>query len=266
MLISHKYAFVCPYNRSRRKQFSIHHNESETVRSLVGSNYRRGRGVAWYPPVFGSPPPRFKSGRPHYESSQTKLLNTGRENPRTARATDYYLLYCRDRDAVYLISTDEFDKSIELWVEEPKQVQHNSKFATDYEMESAWPPSDVPRVSSKSAVGAAIEAFERQEVTVGHVSSDSLPYELLARRPDNTFARVAVVPGWTSGGRIRLKPDSCDGIDHFVIYHRESNTCYVVAADAFNRSISLRVEEPEKRDESINWAEEYELAENWPPE
>lgn len=193
-------------------------------------------------------------------------LNTGRENPRTARATDYYLLYCHDRDAVYLIPADEFDKSIELWVEEPKQVQHNTKFATDYELEDVWPPSDAFRVPSKSAVGAAIQAFERLAVPVGHVSDDSLSYDLLVETPDETFARVAVVPGWISRGCIRLKPDSCDGIDHFVIYHREANTCYVVAADAFNRSISLRVEEPEKRDQSINWAEEHELEENWPPE
>lgn len=65
-----------------------------------------------------------------------------------------------------------------------------------------------------------------------------------------------------SRGCLRLKPNSCEGIDWFVVYYQGNDTCYIVASDAFNWSISLRVEPPNKSDSSITWATNYELDDN----
>lgn len=187
------------------------------------------------------------------------------ETPRPRTETEYYVLCRSETDEMYLIASEEFETSIHLRVDEPEQIRRDTKIADEYRFESRWPPDGVPQISPKSSVAAVLEAFQRIDPSAGHVADESTPFDVLAETNDGTSARIAVVTGWTSRGCIRLKPDSCDGIDYFAIYHRETDSCYLVGADEFDRSISLRVEEPEKEDGTINWAEDYEFEDNWPP-
>ncbi|MFC7229286.1 group I intron-associated PD-(D/E)XK endonuclease [Salinirubellus salinus] len=179
------------------------------------------------------------------------------------RTTDYYALYDPSREQTYLVAADEFGASLSLRTDEPEQIQHDTRFAEDYRLEAVWPPDGVPNASPRPAVGAAVARFESLGVPVGVVHDGSVPYDLLAAAEDG-FRRVAVVPGWCSRGCLRLKPESKAGVDAYVVYHRDSDTCYAVDADRFARSISLRVEPPAKPDPRINEASEFELERNWP--
>jgi hypothetical protein len=123
----------------------------------------------------------------------------------------------------------------------------------------------VPTISSKTPTGAVRDAFCDIDVTVAPVTGDDTPADLLAERPDGTFARVAAVPVWKNqSGCLRLKPDRHEGVDYYAPYDRDADTCYLVAADAFDRSISLRVDDPDTHTTRINWADGYRLADTWP--
>jgi Holliday junction resolvase len=184
------------------------------------------------------------------------------EKRRDTDETDYYALYCPSREQTYLVASDEFGASLSLRTDDPEQIQHDSRWAEDYRLEAVWPPDGVPRVGSKSAVGAVRDRFESLGIPVGVVHEESVPYDLLAAAGDG-FQRVAIVPAWRSRGCLRLKPDRVDDIDAYVLYHRESDTCYAVDADQFDRSISLRVDPPAKPDPRINDAAAFELERNW---
>lgn len=189
--------------------------------------------------------------------------NTSRSTP--GRDTEYYLLYCRDRDLTLLLDPDEVGTAVTLWIDDPNEIKSKTRFADDYELETAWPPDDVPTVSSKTPSGAVRDAFGDIDVTVAFVTDDDTPADLLAERSDGTFARVAAVPVWKNrSGCLRLKPDRHEGIDCYAAYDREEDTCYLVAADAFDRSISLRVDDPDEHTARINWADDYRLADAWP--
>jgi hypothetical protein len=175
-----------------------------------------------------------------------------------------YAIYCPDTDEVYLLSPVDATATVNLWVDTPERVDGATRFAEAYELAEVWPPTTGRPLSNRSARGAAADAFERNGSTVGRIANDDCTYDLLVATGTETF-RVSVVPRWLSRGCLRLDPPSCEGIDWFVIYYRGNDTCYLVAATAFDRSISLRVEPPEKPDSSISWAREYELDDNWPP-
>lgn len=187
----------------------------------------------------------------------------GDENDRRDADTDHYALYCPSREQTYLVATDEFGATLSLRTDDPEQVQHDTRWAEDYRLEAVWPPDGLPNVSPKSAVGAVSDEFERLGVQVGVVHDESVPYDLLAAA-GGEFRRVAVVPAWRSRGCLRLKPDRRENVDAYVLYHRGSDTCYVVNADRFDRSISLRVEPAAKPDPRINEADAFELERNWP--
>jgi hypothetical protein len=198
-----------------------------------------------------------------YEDNGRLRVNPTESKTDSKNGTTHYALYTPARDETYLMDAAEFDPSLSLRTDDPDQVQHNTRWAEDYRLESVWPPDGAPTVAPKSAVGAAVEQFEALGVPVGFVRDDTVPYDLLVEAEEG-FTRIAVAPVWPSRGCLRLKPDSCENIDAFVIYYREKDACYIVDAAEFDRSISLRIDEPAKADPTINWAAEYELENRWP--
>lgn len=180
-------------------------------------------------------------------------------------AIDQYLLYCYDLDETYLIPTDSFDSSISLWVDEPKEIRRTTRWAEDFELDRRWPPRWGRVISRQSAVGTAAAAFNDLDASVASPVDDDASHDLLVGVPTtDTYHRIAVEPGWVSSGRIRLKPDSTDGIDFFLVHCREHDACYLIDSDEFDASISLRVDLPDHDDGTINWAEAYELERRWP--
>ena len=179
---------------------------------------------------------------------------------------DYFILYCHTLDQLYLVSDDSFETSISLWIDEPKEIQRTTKWAEDFEFDQNWPPDIQPTVSRKSTIGEGIAAFEALGAEVAYPCRDELPYDILVGGRETEYLRVAVEPGWPSKGCLRLKPVSCAGIDAFLVVCRSLGTEYLVDAAEFDRSISLRVEPPDKPDPSINPAGDFELRERWPPD
>lgn len=186
-------------------------------------------------------------------------------DPGTVENVDYLVLYFHEAEQLYLVSTDSFETSISLWVDEPEEIRRNTKWAEDFEFDRNWPPSERPIVSKKSVIGVGISAFADLSVEVTRPVDDTVPYDILVEGNDLQYHRVAIVPSWPSRGCLRLKPDSCDGIDYFLLFSRDLESEYLIGADEFDRSISLRVEPPEKPDPTIRDAREYELARRWPP-
>ncbi|WP_256295837.1 group I intron-associated PD-(D/E)XK endonuclease [Haloarchaeobius salinus] len=122
-----------------------------------------------------------------------------------------------------------------------------------------------------------LAALQRRGIAVCRPFGDNERYDLVAERRDGSLVTVQVKTGWVADGRIQFSTQSThtnskgnvrkryDGdVDVFVVYCYETETMYLVGEQEFDRSISLRVEEPEIRHTNINWADEFEFDERWP--
>lgn len=178
---------------------------------------------------------------------------------------DYYLLYGYDTNQLYLIDPSMFDSSITLWVAGPKQVRRTTLRAEDYELERQWPPSDSSRVRKSMLLSNAIDSFHALGVELAYPAKDN-SFDIWVESADDRFLKVAIEPGWVSNGCIRLKPDSKQAIDYFLLVCRELETCYLIGTDEFDVSISLRIDPPERDDGTVRYAEDYELSSRWPIE
>ena len=185
--------------------------------------------------------------------------------PETLENVDFVVLYHHRADQLYLVPTDAFETSISLWLDEPKAIRRSTKWAEDFEFDRNWPPSGRPIISRQSVIGVGISAFVDLGSEVTRPVDDSVAYDILVEGNPLKYHRVAIVPSWPSRGCLRLKPETCAGIDYFLMICRDLGAEYLIDADEFDRSISLRVEPPEKPDPTIRDAREYELARRWPP-
>lgn len=179
-------------------------------------------------------------------------VNLSETNDRDTGSNELYAVYCADTDEVYLVPTTDVAVRMNLWIDRPDRIDQATRFADEYELARVWSPTSGRPLSKRTATGAAVAAFQRNGSTVGRVADQDCPFELLVDTDSEIF-RVSVVTRWLYRGCLRLKPNSCEEVDWFVVSVRDNDTCYVVAADAFDRSISLRVEAPDKSDPSITW-------------
>ncbi len=118
----------------------------------------------------------------------------------------------------------------------------------------------------------------RREIPVSIPFGDNERYDMVLETPDGKLRRAQVKTGWLTNGTIQFHAKSqhtnstgnvykyYDDVDDFLVYAHELETLYLVPEDAFERSISLRVEEPAQADASINWASAYRFDERWPPD
>lgn len=197
---------------------------------------------------------QFKDGRLFFQPNTE--LDSGK--------VDYYILHCYHLDQLYLLNSSIVDSSITLRVEDPKQIRHTSLRAKDYELERQWPPCSGSRVPKTILMDMGIEACRDIGAEVAYPTSGDDPCDILLESADGRFLRTAIEPGWISNGRIRLKPDASQGIDYFLLVCRELETSYLIDANEFDVSISLRVEPPKRDDGTVNYADDYELESCWP--
>lgn len=201
---------------------------------------------------------RFKGIRQHTNS-------TGNVRKRYVDEIDYFLVYCHELQEMYLVEEGAVGSQMRLRLEDPKQDHHSINWATNYEFDARWPPNAKTSKSilSDDTVEAVVLALQQLGVTVLRNFGEENTRKLVAIHNDVPI-RIRVESGPVVSGRIRF-PAEGDDIDCYLVYVADLNQVYAVDVDEFDESISLRVEEPDQPDSSINWAEDYELERNWPP-
>lgn len=120
------------------------------------------------------------------------------------------------------------------------------------------------------------ELCERQ-IPVARPFSDNERYDLIVESPDGLY-RAQIKTGWLTGGCVQFRGWSQhtnasgnvyklydDDVDFFIVFSPELSRLFLVKESEFDTSMFLRVEEPEIAQPSINWAEDYEFDERWPP-
>jgi hypothetical protein len=124
-----------------------------------------------------------------------------------------------------------------------------------------------------------IAELKRRAIPVSKPVGDNERYDVLVETPENRILRVQIKTGRLTDGKIDFHTRSqhtnstgnsyekYDGdVDYFFVYTPELETIHVVGEWEFDSSMKLRVEEPEQVHHTINWAEEYEFDERWPPQ
>ena len=177
---------------------------------------------------------------------------------------DYFFVYTPERDSLHVIGEWEFDSSMQLRIEEPEQTHQTINWATEYEFETRWPLSRDDRAtrSGNATLDTVISALKELDIAFARsVTFDDC--DLLVETADGTVQRLAVETGWMQDGCVSFSRagNGADGVDWFALYAPATETTYLVAADEFEQSISLRVDDDVQRRSTINWASEYELGE-----
>ena len=180
-------------------------------------------------------------------------------------AADYYLIYCESLDEVFSIHAAEFGESVSLRTEEGCENPSRAKLADDYAFENNWPPVVNPSgtPTSASLVSRTVEMVESDKYTPTVPADCDDGQTIIASGEDREF-RLRVESAWLEGGLLRL--NVTEPSDFYVIEHPEEVETYLVPDDAFGKSISLRVEPPEKNSPRINYADNFLFEERWPPQ
>jgi len=215
---------------------------------------------------------QIKTGRKHDGyiefHGKSQHTNSGGNTYSTYEGdVDYFVVYVPDTDSLYLIGEWEFATSMRLRVSEPDQDHETIHWAEDFEFDDRWPPRPDPKPSERGhpALEKSLSLLREHDLTVARVLTGD-EYDLLVDLGAET-SRMAVEAGWKRGGRIRFHPDDTvdrDAIDWFLVYCHEINKGYLVSPDEFDKSISLRVSQPEVEMPSVNWAADYAFEKRWP--
>lgn len=116
-----------------------------------------------------------------------------------------------------------------------------------------------------------VTELKRRQIPVSRPIGDNERYDLVAES-GRDLHRLQVKTSWVTEGTIRFHGKSqhtnaqgnvyeiYDGdVDYFVVYVDELETIYLIPESTFETDMRLRVEEPDQRDRTINWAENYEF-------
>lgn len=181
-------------------------------------------------------------------------------------AIDCFLVYSHDYEMLFLVWVGEIRANMNIRVEASDQTHESSNWADEYAFDERWPPSwdeRRPAAAERSpAVGPVVETLRSREIPFVQVQGEQ--YHLVACDAEGTHHRLRACTGTVVDGRIRFDAPSGQS-DAYCVHCPQTDTIYLVPDDDFDRSISLRVEEPDQADASINWADDYAFDEQWPP-
>lgn len=179
---------------------------------------------------------------------------------------DCFLVYSHDYERLFLVWVDEVRANMDIRVEAADQRHESSNWADEYAFDERWPPTRDERrpgaAERSPAVGPVVDTLRSREIPFVHVQGRQ--YHLVACDGDGTHHRLRACTGAVVDGRIRFDASS-DLPDAYGVHCPKTDAVYLVPDDDFDQSISLRVEEPDQPDASINWADDYTFDERWPP-
>lgn len=194
--------------------------------------------------------------------------STGNVYKKYGTDVDCFLVYSHDYERLFLVWADEFDSNMSIRVEAPDQNHDTINWADEYAFDERWPPEPSEfqrRVTARSpAVPEVAAAIDERDIPYTHQSDQ--PHDFVAVDADGRRWRLRARSGAVVEGRMRFVADSPSStVDAYAVYLAERDEVYLVPDDEFEESISLRVEEPDQPDASINWADDYVFDEQWPP-
>jgi hypothetical protein len=177
---------------------------------------------------------------------------------------DYHLIYCESLDEIFAVHAAEFGESVSLRTKEGCENPSRAKLADDYAFEDNWPPVVDPSGTATTAplVSRTVEMVESDRYTP-RISTDCDDGRTIIANGEKSELRLRVESAWLEDGLLRF--DVTEPADFYVIEHPEEGKTYLVPDDAFEKSISLRIEPPKKSSPRINYADDFRFAERWPP-
>ncbi|WP_152420617.1 group I intron-associated PD-(D/E)XK endonuclease [Halorubrum tebenquichense] len=178
---------------------------------------------------------------------------------------DYYLLHCESLDEVFSVHGAEFDESVSLRRKESCEDPSRAKLADDYAFENNWPPVVNPSETPDSIplASKAVKMVESDRYTPSVQADCDDGRTIIVEGENNEFC-LRVESAWLEGGLLRFTVT--ETADFYVIGHPEEIDTYLIPDDAFNESISLRVEPPKKNSPRINYADDFLFEKRWPPQ
>lgn len=212
---------------------------------------------------------RLSDGCVHFHGKSSHTNSTGNVYKTYDDDTDYFAVYCHELEQLYVIGEQEFDTDMRLRVAEPEVEQPSINWADDYEIDERWPPEeDVAPVASQT--DSVIRKLRDGGIEVFEPESSDAPYDVLLREAGGELYRVVIHQGSVTNGRVRFATGDhptpgADEVDYVVVNCEEVDEQYLLDRSAYDRTMSLRIEEPGQEQPSINWAEDYEFDEQWPP-
>lgn len=179
---------------------------------------------------------------------------------------DCFLVYSHEFERLFLVWVDEIGANMRIRVTEPDHRHHTTNWADDYAFDQRWPPTGERLRSMLGGRNPAAEPVSMvlRDNEIPFVRVEGEPYHFVACDGDGVQYTLRACSGTVVDGRMRFNTVSGD-LDAYCIHCSETETTYLVPDAEFEKSISLRVEEPEQPDASIHWAVDYEFDERWPP-
>lgn len=182
---------------------------------------------------------------------------------------DCFLVYTHEYERLFFVHESEVGMNMTIRIEPPQQEHEDMNWCSDFDFDERWPPKHGKSYPNRTTGDPSMSELilELIERDIPHVRSPDTPHDLVAVGPNGTRFRVCTRFGSIQNGRLRFNTDvASSNVDVYCVYASGLDNLYRVPDDAFDRSISLRVEEPAQADASISWASEYRFGKRWPPE
>jgi len=197
------------------------------------------------------------------------MNSTGNIYKQYGKSVDCFLVYSHDYDRFFLVYEPEVGMNMTLRIEPPQQEHETINWAADFDFDERWPPDRDETLPARIGSDRSISVVQRKlsEEEIPFVRTDGTTCDFIAVDSTGARFRLDVRLGSIQNGRVRFNTtaSSQESVDAYCIYVHELETLYLVPETAFDRSISLRVEEPAQADASINWASTYRFDKRWPP-
>lgn len=136
-----------------------------------------------------------------------------------------------------------------------------------------------PHRKGDATEAAVIAELKQRNVPVSIPFGDNERYDIIIETPEGRPVRIQIKTAHYRDGILEIRGLSqhtnSEGnqykryrgdVDYFIGYNNELENIYLLSEEMVRSRISLRVDEPEQIHGNINWAEEYEFDELWPPE
>jgi hypothetical protein len=136
-----------------------------------------------------------------------------------------------------------------------------------------------PHRKGEATEATVIARLKQREIPVSVPFGDNERYDIIVETPDGRPLRVQVKTANYRDGVLKVSGESqhtnaqghqykqyAGDIDYFLAYSGKLDAMYWIPEGVIKTEFNLRIDEPEQVHERINWADDYEFGERWPPD